>query len=61
MRSPVVLWSWPEAPGCPRGPLKFKRCISEIQIEGSVSQNLDISLSFDFIKCRISDRTGFWA
>ena len=33
--------------------LKFLIYILEIQIEGSVSQNSDLGLSFYFIKCRI--------
>ena len=34
------------------GPCRFEKCILEIQMEGSVSQNVDISPSFFFMKCR---------
>ena len=32
--------------------LKFEMCIHEIHVEGSVSQNVDIGLSFYLRKCR---------
>ena len=31
---------------------KFETCILEIQMDGSVSQNFDMSPSFHFMKCR---------
>ena len=36
-------------------PLKFETCILEIQMKGSVSQNLDLENSFHFINCRNLD------
>ena len=33
-------------------PFRFETCILEIQMEGSVSQNVDIDPSFFFVKCR---------
>ena len=33
-------------------PFKFSTCIHEIWLQGSVSQNIDLGPSFDFIKYR---------
>ena len=40
----------------PYTPFKFLTCILKIEMQGSVSQNVDISPSFDFMKCRNSQR-----
>ena len=41
----------------PHTTLKFEMYIPRTQMEGRVSQNVDVGTSFDFMKCRI---LKFW-
>ena len=41
----------------PHTALKFEMYIPRTQMEGRVSQNVDVGTSFDFMKCRI---LKFW-
>ena len=36
----------------PHNAFKFEMCIPKTQMDGSMSQNINIGPSFDFIKCR---------